>query len=106
MDYYNNKTEADKRGRQSYLILSKTKLNINIAYDTIFANINISTIEILQGIFFRQKGKKESMGKGKNYKNLNFNCKEDYLYAANILIVRTYSNLKRYKRYRDELGKL
>ncbi len=46
------------------------------------------------------------MGKGKNYKNLNFNCKEDYSYAANILIVRTYTNLKRYKSYRDELGKV
>lgn len=46
------------------------------------------------------------MGKGKNYKNLNFNCKEDYLYAGNILIVRTYMNLKRYKRYRDELEKV
>ncbi len=44
------------------------------------------------------------MGKRKNYKNLNFNSKEDYLYAANILIVRTYIALKKYKNYRDALG--
>lgn len=43
------------------------------------------------------------MGKGKNYKNFPFNKKEDYLYAAKILIVRTYSALKKYKFYRDKL---
>lgn len=44
------------------------------------------------------------MSKGRNYKNFPFNKKEDYLYAGNILIVRTYRALKKYKYYHGKLG--
>lgn len=39
----------------------------------------------------------------KNYKNLNFNCKNDYLYALYGLITYVVSNLRTYKRYNDQL---
>lgn len=38
----------------------------------------------------------------KNYKNLNFNKKEDYLFALYVLIGHVYKLLKRYNRYQND----
>lgn len=40
----------------------------------------------------------------KNYKNLDFNCKNDYLYALYSLIINAVKNLNKYKRYNNELS--
>ena len=45
------------------------------------------------------------LGNKKNYKNLNFNCKNDYLFALYSLIKLTVQDLNKYKRYNNDLFK-
>lgn len=39
-----------------------------------------------------------------NYKNFNFNKKEDYLYGLYLVISAAYQGIKKYKRYIKELS--